>query len=163
MPLPKPSNSQNSRHHNPRTFHTTSSHSLQNRVSDSDSFLILYSLDGHQSFESHLYIAISHKLDSEKFILPIPYFLRLSTFCHIMGFAMDPRMQRIIENASANVQDDDPFPVPPFTRAPPLPPSQPTFSRHFNNGSSLQDMFTFGSSQQSLPIQPHFMLDDFGK
>ncbi|ELR07113.1 hypothetical protein GMDG_02382 [Pseudogymnoascus destructans 20631-21] len=49
-------------------------------------------------------------------------------------------MQRIIDNASVNIQDDV-YPMIPFSRANTLPPAQPTFSRHFSDSRSLQDVF----------------------
>lgn len=72
-------------------------------------------------------------------------------------------MQRIIDNASANV-DDDVYPIVPFSRANTLQPSQSTFSRHFNNGngSSLQDVFSFRPPQQQIPRPPQYV-DSFGK
>ncbi|OBT87082.1 hypothetical protein VE02_05017 [Pseudogymnoascus sp. 03VT05] len=79
-----------------------------------------------------------------------------------MGFPMDPRMQRIIDNASANVQDDV-YPMIPFSRANNLPPTQPTFSRHFSNGSSLQDVFSFRPLQQQIPRQPQYVVDIFDR
>lgn len=82
--------------------------------------------------------------------------------CLIMGFPMDPRMQRIIDNASANVQDDV-YPMIPFSHANTLPPAQSTFSRHFSNGSNLQDVFSFRPSQQQIPRQPQYGVDAFGK
>lgn len=71
-------------------------------------------------------------------------------------------MQRIIDNASANVQDDV-YPVVSFSRANTLPPSQSTFSRHFSNDSSLQDVFAFRPSQQQIPQPPQYVMDTFGK
>ncbi|KFY73080.1 hypothetical protein V499_06836 [Pseudogymnoascus sp. VKM F-103] len=68
---------------------------------------------------------------------------------------MDPRMQRIIDNASANVQDDV-YPMIPFSRANTLPPAQPTFSRHFSNNSSLQDVFSFRPPQEQIPRPPQY-------
>ena len=79
-----------------------------------------------------------------------------------MGFPMDLRMQSIINNASANVQDDV-YPIVPFSRANILPPSQSTFSRHFSNGSSLQDVFSFRPPQQQILRQPQYVVDTFGK
>ncbi|KFY60026.1 hypothetical protein V497_03915 [Pseudogymnoascus sp. VKM F-4516 (FW-969)] len=67
---------------------------------------------------------------------------------------MDPRMQRIIDNASSNVQDDV-YPVVPFSRANTQPQSQSSFSRHFSDGSSLQDVFSFRPSQQQVPRQQY--------
>ncbi|KAL5353668.1 ATP-dependent DNA helicase MER3 [Pseudogymnoascus australis] len=78
-----------------------------------------------------------------------------------MGFPMDPRMQRIIDNASANVEDDV-YPIP-FSRANTLPPSQSTFSRHFNNSSSLEDVFSFRPPQQQIPRQPQYVVDTFDR
>jgi hypothetical protein len=79
---------------------------------------------------------------------------------------MDLRLQKIIENASASVGDqDDHFPVSPFTRAPLIPSSQPTFSRHFNNGSSLQDMFALRPSQPLVSthlVHSEYAPDDIG-
>jgi hypothetical protein len=78
-----------------------------------------------------------------------------------MGYPMDPRMQRIIDNASSNVQDDV-YPIVPFSRANTQPPSQSSFSRHFSDGSSLQDVFSFRPSQQQVP-RPQYGVDVFGK
>jgi len=73
---------------------------------------------------------------------------------------MDLRLQKIIEDASASVGDqDDHFPVSPFTRAPRVPSSQPIFSRHFNNGSSLQDIVTLRPSQP--PVSTHLAYSEY--
>ncbi|KFY25163.1 hypothetical protein V493_04803 [Pseudogymnoascus sp. VKM F-4281 (FW-2241)] len=77
---------------------------------------------------------------------------------------MDPRMQRIIDNASANANvQDDVYPIVPFSHANNLPPSQPTFSHHFSNGSSLQDVFSFRPSQQQIPQPPQYMVKTFDR
>lgn len=76
---------------------------------------------------------------------------------------LDPRMQRIIEAAGAG-DDDELFHDSPFGR----PPVQtrhvpPTPSRHFSNGSSLEDLFAYQASspahsslsrQTAQPMQP---------
>lgn len=72
----------------------------------------------------------------------------------------DPRMQRIIEAAGAG-DDDELFHDSPFGH-PAVQPKQapPTFSRHFSNGSSLQDMLAYQapssahSSSSRHPVQP---------
>ncbi|KFY43687.1 hypothetical protein V494_01845 [Pseudogymnoascus sp. VKM F-4513 (FW-928)] len=74
---------------------------------------------------------------------------------------MDPRMQRIIDNASADIEDEV-YPVVPFSRANTQPLSQSTFSRHFSNGSSLQDVFSFRPPQQQIARPPQYVVDNFG-
>lgn len=82
---------------------------------------------------------------------------------------LDPRMQRIIEAAGAS-DDNEHFDAPPFSRPATSMgvPAPPTGSRHFNNGSSLSDMFAYQgarppqSPMQFQPSQHEYSAEPYG-
>lgn len=62
------------------------------------------------------------------------------------SIGLDPRTQRIIEGAGAG-NDDELFADTPFNLLDgPAAQAPPTFSHHFNNGNSLQEMFAYQAS-----------------